>query len=457
MCRKPKTIKIDQCVSILQEEFSQFKDPRVGISMIPLQDFLMASYAIFALKYPSLLNFEKSMREDQRKENLKSLFGLSHIPSDTHLRSIMDQINPDQFRIIFKKLFADVQRSKLFERYEFMRINNRPHYLLSCDGSGYFRSDKIECDACIQYEGSEQRKLSKFGHNMLGSSFVHPDLNEVIPLCPELIIVQDGCNKNDCEQNAFKRFVADFRREHCKLDVIVTLDALYATSPVINLLFKNDCSFIIAVKETKGALYLQVGDDEKNGEAKHLEYSYVIGDKVKKTVIHKYRYTSNVRLGQDMQSPKVNFVEFWEETSWQGKRGPELEKRHFAWVTDLAVNQETVIQIMKGGRARWKIENEAFNTLKNQGYHLEHNYGHGEKHLSTNFIMMMFVAFFIDQMQLASCARFQKAIAKFETKKRTWVEMVSIFKLVPFENWDHYFQCLLGEGKLTISFVTNTE
>ena len=38
-------------------------------------------------------------------------------------------------------------------------------------------------------------------------------------------------------------------------------------------------------------------------------------------------------------------------------------------------------------RARWKIENETFNTLKNQGYHFEHNYGHGEQHLSVVFVM----------------------------------------------------------------------
>ena len=48
--------------------------------------------------------------------------------------------------------------------------------------------------------------------------------------------------------------------------------------------------------------------------------------------------------------------------------------------TDITITEDNIIELVKGGRARWKIENEAFNTLKNQGYHLEHNFGHGEKH-----------------------------------------------------------------------------
>ena len=141
------------------------------------------------------------------------------------------------------------------------------------------------------------------------------------------------------------------------------------------------------MKETNGTVYRQVKEGEASGATQSYEHSYEIGDKVKKQVIHRYRYIKNVHINQDPRSTRVNFVEFWEEINWIGKGGKEqCQKRHFAWLTDIDVNKETVKTIVQGGRSRWKIENETFNTLKNQGYNLEHNYGHGKNNLSVNFL-----------------------------------------------------------------------
>ena len=453
MGRPAKKIKIETCIEILRDGFNKIPDPRTGFSKIGLNDFLMSSYAIFALKYPSLLNFENAMKDDHRFANLKSLFGVKQVPSDTHLRDIMDQISWVNFRPIFKKLFASIQESKILEKFEFMRVNNRPHYLLNIDGTGYFRSEKIECNCCLNYKGTEKRKLPSFGHNMLGASLAMPDYDVVIPLCPEPIMKQDGTNKNDHEILAFKRFIIDFRREHSKLDVVVGLDALYGNDPCIRHLLAYDCSYIIGVKETNGTVYMQVNDRDKDGSIGKLEYNYEIGDKVKKQVSHRFRFTNDVRLNQNMDSTRVNFVEFWEEITWEGKKGPEVERRHFAWITNLKVNKDTVIQIMKGGRARWKIENENFNTLKNQGYHLEHNYGHGSENLSINFIMMMFISFLIDQIQVANCMQFKKALDRFGSKKMLWTEMVINFTRVTFKDWEQFFGVLTKELKLDTRII----
>jgi hypothetical protein len=291
---------------------------------------------------------------------------------------------------------------------------------------------------------------------MLAGSLVHPECKEVFPFCPEPIYNQDGKTKNDCEQNAFKRFIEDFRNEHPKLDVVLLLDALYATEPPLRLLFEKDCSFIVSVKETNGTVYMQVNEGEEDGSTKHHEYSYETGEKVLKTVHHKYRYRENVRLTQKMSSPKVNFVEFWETISWEGKRGKEVQKRHFAWITDLDVNKESIIQIMKGGRTRWKIENETFNTLKNQGYNLEHNYGHGKKNLSVNFIMMMFIAFLIDQIQLGSCQKFKEVLKKKERLSYLWKKFVSQLEELTFESWDEFYGLIVGDYKLESKLINTS-
>jgi hypothetical protein len=81
-----------------------------------------------------------------------------------------------------------------------------------------------------------------------------------------------------------------------------------------------------------------------------------------------------VPLNESNAELRVNFIECWERD--------QDKVQHCSWVTALRLNKGTVYQLMRSGRARWKIENETFNTLKNQGYNFEHNFGHGYQHLS---------------------------------------------------------------------------
>ena len=116
---------------------------------------------------------------------------------------------------------------------------------------------------------------------------------------------------------------------------------------------------------------------------------------------------------------RVNVIESWEV-------GPD-KVQHCSWVTDLRVHQRNVYTLMRGGRARWKIENETCNTLKNQGYNFEHNYGHGEKNLSVVFAMLMMLAFLVDQTQQRCCDLFRAVWAKLGSKRQLWESMRSLF------------------------------
>ena len=73
-------------------------------------------------------------------------------------------------------------------------------------------------------------------------------------------------------------------------------------------------------------------------------------------------------------------------------------RQRYSWVTQLEVTPENVLKLVRGGRARWKIENETFITLKNQCYHLEHNFGHGQQNLSTVLATLKILAFLVDQV-----------------------------------------------------------
>src|SRR5919112_964889 len=116
--------------------------------------------------------------------------------------------------------------------------------------------------------------------------------------------------------------------------------------------------------------------------------------------------------------------------------------QHFSWITDLRVNKGTVYRIMQGARARWRIENETFNTLKNQGYHFEHNFGHGYQHLSVVFATLMMLAFCVDQVQQLCCPLFQAAWAKWGSKRLLWEKMRAYFYAYALASMRHLFETL---------------
>lgn len=101
------------------------------------------------------------------------------------------------------------------------------------------------------------------------------------------------------------------------------------------------------------------------------------------------------------------------------------------WITDINIDEDNIEELIKIGRSRWKIENETFNTLKNQGYHLEHSYGHGKKYLATNFMLLTFLAFLTDQIAQKLDAAFDKALKYCKTKRKLWEKVRQVFYLLP--------------------------
>jgi hypothetical protein len=122
--------------------------------------------------------------------------------------------------------------------------------------------------------------------------------------------------------------------------------------------------------------------------------------------------------------------------------------QHFCWITDFTVTTANVFELMRGGRARRKIENETFNTLKNQGYHFEHNYGHGHQHLSANFALLMMLAFLVDQVQQLASPLFQAVLQKEGSRKQLWEHIRALFYTLEFALLEEIFRALLYGYKI---------
>ena len=267
---------------------------------------------------------------------------------------------------------------------------------------------------------------------MLGAAIVHPAFKEVIPLSPEFIVKQDGQNKNDCERNAAKRFFEKLRKDHPHLPLIITEDALSSNAPHIREAQKYSLHYILGVKQGDHSfLFEQVEKARSAGQITEFE----IVDEENPEMVHRFSFLNQVPLNESSQDLLVNFLEYWEVTP--GK------VQHFSWVTDFTVTKNNAYTIMRGGRTRWKIENETFNTLKNQGYHFEHNYGLGEKNLRLVFAMLMMLAFLIDQTQQLSCKLFRAVWTKLKSKRALWERMRSLFKEFAFESMQMLYHAIL--------------
>jgi hypothetical protein len=416
-----KLLSADALFGMLRTGFADIADHRPGDTDISLTDALMSAFALFSLKSPSLLAFDKERTEG----NLHRVYGIERVPCDTAMREMLDPVEPESLRPLFTDIFRALQRGKALEEMVFVE----GHYLLALDGTGYFSSQQIHCASCLEMH--HRNGTVTYHHQMLSAALVHPDKREVIPLMPEPIIKQDGADKNDCERNAAKRLIAKLRQDHPHLKVIVTEDSLSSNAPHIEVLQDHHLHSILGVKEGDHAyLFEHVAAAERAGRV--LSYDR---EDTKTGLRHRFRFVRDVPLNEANGDLRVNFLECWE---WNRD-----QVQHFSWVTDLRVNKGTVYQLMRGGRARWRIENETFNTLKNQGYHFEHNYGHGYQHLSVMFAVLMMLAFLVDQVQQLCCPLFQAVWAKLGSKRRLWEKMRALFYDYALESMRHLFEALL--------------
>lgn len=419
-----KHISADALFRLLYSIFSSVPDQRSGEVEIPLADVLMSAFAMFSLKDPSLLAFDQ--RRSDPNDNFRTIYGINRVPCDSQMRAILDPVDPTCLRAPFLEIFRCLQRGKMLEHFVYLD----GCYLVSLDGTGYFSSTKIHCASCL--EKHHRNGTVSYSHQLLGATLVHPDLKEVIPLAPEPIIQQDGHTKNDCERNATRRWLKQFRKEHPHLRVIVVEDALSANAPHLKDLAEARVGYIIGVKPGDHTFLFEHlrGLDE----ASRMQVLTLVDPAT--GILHHFRFCNGAPLNESNPDVLVNVLEYWEVH-------PDRTAQHFSWITDFTLNADNVWAIMRGGRARWKIENETFNTLKNQGYNLEHNYGHGDQNLSVVLALLMMLAFLVDQVQQLCCPLFQAAWHKMKTKCHLWEEIRNCFHRLLFNSMTELLTALL--------------
>ena len=353
-----------------------FPDPRKGRGgNIAMADFGLSAFAMFFMQSASFLSFQRTLEKGHGHSNCRTLFGIEKIPSDNYIRNMLDAADPGLLQPCFERLEQVLAAAPA--RAAFGRLGDRT--LIAWDGTEYFCSQKIGCPHCLTRKRANGMVESY--HTMLAATVVAPGHSRVVPLMPEFIAPRDGAEKQDCERNAVKRWHGKHGERLRSLRPVYLGDDIFACQPIAKMVADSGDDFIFTCKDNSHkALYDFIdGVALDRHEEKHR--------KGKTTETRRYRWIEDVPLRDGKDAMLVN---------WIGSDIVDPEGRvkyAMAWVTSLPVNKANVADIAACGRARWKIENEGFNVMKNHGYELEHNFGHGETFLAMTLAALNLLAY----------------------------------------------------------------
>jgi|SRR5579884_3046154 len=411
-----QNLTFDELMRFLDEQFQTFPDKRSGNAVTyQLPEVLKAAFAMFSLKSPSLLDFKTQTTAEEK--NLQSIYRIKGaIPSDNQMRGILDPLDPKLLRPLFPACYTRLAEAGVIREYEYFN----KAVIVSADGVEHFSSTKVHCQSCTTR--THRNGETSYHHAGLAAVIVHPRQKEVIPLDFEPILHEDGAQKNDCERNAAKRLCAVLHQRYSRLKIILVEDALFANGPHIRQIEGYGWNYILNVKpDSHKSLEKQFAGRRERGDFKELHLTD------KQGVKHYFAWTNNLILNDSAIDVSVNYL-LYEQTDKDGIL------TRWTWITNLALSHRSVVKVMRAARARWKIENETFNTLKNQGYHFEHNYGHGNQNLATVLALLMFLAFTIDQIQQRCCRFFRTLLQTLRTKVKLWASIRNLFSTQIFNS-----------------------
>lgn len=266
------------------------------------------------------------------------------------------------------------------------------HYVVPVDGTGLFCFRKRHCDACL-----EQRTKSgtRYLHQVLEAKLLGP-AGLVVSIGTAFIENTDADGsrerdperfKQDCELKAFQRLAPQLKKDFPQLRIVLAGDALFACGPTLQIAQDYNWSYVLTLKE--GRLPTVWSEFQR---LKELCPENVLHRQLPDGTRQVFRWVRDLDY-QDEQKRRWAFHALeCVETS------PNSEVRRFAWITNLDVTPTTVEAIaQKGGRCRWKIENEAFNRQKNHGPNLEHVYSTDPEKWKAYYYLLQ-IAFLLTQL-----------------------------------------------------------
>lgn len=426
----PQEFSVDGLVEQVHETFDELPDVRTGKNTVyEMKDAALGAFSVFFTQSPSFLAHQQEMERTKGCTNARTLFGIEQIPSDPQIRNLLDPVAPEHVCAPFWWMLEALPTTGRAE--DFVGINDT--YLLAMDGTQYFSSYKIHCPHCSQRENS---KGTLYTHSVLTPVLVGSDHNHVLPLAPEFIMPQDGAEKQDCECNAAKRWVEAHGDRFAPNSVTILADDLHCHQPFCQKLLDHQLNFILVCKPASHpGLYEEVELLRKAGAVQAQTQRRWNG---RHHAIWHYRWVNSVPLRTGEDALLVNWCEI---TITHADTGERLYYNTFA--TNHTITPHNVHEIVRSGRARWKVENENNNVLKRYGYHLEHNFGHGDRYLSMTLLVLNLLAFLFHTVLHLTHRKYQRLRAALGPRRTFFQDIRTLSRYLCFQSWEHLFDFMI--------------
>jgi hypothetical protein len=402
-----------------------------------MEDIALSAFSVFFTQCPSFLSFQRAMEEVRGRNNARSLFEVEKIPCDNHIRQTLDPIEPSHLFSLFDELHAGFEQAGLLENMRAVE-NTR---LIALDGTWYFssQSENVHCPHCshINHRNGECTHY----HSAITPVVVSPSHRQVVPLRPEFIIPQDGHEKQDCEINAAKRWLAAHAECYTTGNDTLLGDDLYAHQPFCRQVLLHGYHYLFTCKPTSHTHLFEWVEALEEGRDRHSMTQRIKGKGNQWEHWH-YRWANDVPLTEGENALTVN----WLEVTITNKAGEVLYRNSF--ITDWEVGEKNVVGLVSGARARWKIENESNNVLKTKGYHLEHNFGHGKEHLSSLLATMNLLAFGLHTLLEITDDTYRMLRAKIGARRTFFDHIRTLTTYLDFESWSHLMDFMMRGLKI---------
>ena len=403
-----------------------------------IKDAALGAFSAFFTQSPSFLAHQRTMKRTKGRSNAESLFGIEKVPCDNQIRQLLDPIAPGYLFPTFELIFDELEATGHLDAFRTFDDN----LLIAFDGTQYFSSKKIHCPNCSRKTASNG--VTTYSHSAITPVIVAPGNSRVIALEPEFITPQDGHEKQDCEQAAAKRWINEHAEQYAPKKVTISTDDLHCKQPFCELLLEKGFNFVLVCKPTSHKMLYE-----------RIE-SLAASDSLSQVVVHHgngrfvgvftYCYANGVPLRAGEDALLVNWCEV---TVTKGRDGEVLY--HNAFVTKHPITDKTVAPIINLlGRTHWKIENENNNVLKNRGYHLEHNFGHGEKHLSSFLLTLNLLAFLFHTVLELVDEKYQILREELSARETFFNDVRALLRYLLFESWDHLLDFMLEHLEVVV-------
>jgi hypothetical protein len=414
-------LSFDRLRSILVATVMELPDHRKRPNTVyELSDAALGAFAVFFMQSASFLAYQRDMQRTKGHNNAQSLFGIEQVPSDPHIRNLLDPIAPEHFAGPFWRVFEHLRAGDYLPAYQ----GHFGGWLLALDGTEYFSSQKIQCPQCTVRVVNER---TYYSHTLVAPLLVAPGQARVIALEPEFVRPQDGVAKQDCELRAAERWLARNTAHFGAATVTLLGDDLYCHQPFCERVLAAGWHFVFTCKPTSHpALYQEVDLLTHAGGVAELTEQHVVDGQPQ---VWRYRFATRLPLRADTHPLYVN----WCEVTITTPAGDLLY--HNAWATDHALIPTTLHTLVVAARTRWKSENENNNVLKNYGYHLEHNFGHGKHYLALVLVMLNLLAFLFHTVLDLCDEQYRRVRVELAVRRTFFNDLQALTRYLYFESW----------------------